>query len=113
MPTVAALGRAMPFVRHELGKHLRLRRIPDLHVRLDDTAERGTRVLQLLNELEDGAVPDAPCRSWNPCPRRSRGSRTRATSPTSRRPPSSRSSRGDERRTYQSPGPAGKAPKRR
>jgi ribosome-binding factor A len=56
--TVAALGRAMPFVRHELGTRLRLKRIPDLHVRLDDTAERGTRVLQLLNELEDGAVPD-------------------------------------------------------
>jgi ribosome-binding factor A len=52
--TIAALGRAMPFVRHELGKSLRIRRIPDLHVILDDTAERGTRVLQLLNELEAG-----------------------------------------------------------
>jgi ribosome-binding factor A len=56
--TVAALGRAMPFVRHELGTRLRLKRIPDLHVRLDDTAERGTRVLQLLNELEAGTAPD-------------------------------------------------------
>jgi len=55
--TVAALGRAMPFVRHELGTRLRLRRIPDLHVRLDYTAERGTRVLQLLNELEAGISP--------------------------------------------------------
>ena len=52
--TIAALGRAMPFVRHELGKTLRIKRIPDLHVHLDDTAERGTRVLQLLNELEAG-----------------------------------------------------------
>jgi ribosome-binding factor A len=50
--TIAALGRAMPFVRRELGRRLRLRRIPDLHVRLDDTAERGTRVLQLLHDLE-------------------------------------------------------------
>jgi ribosome-binding factor A len=56
--TIAALGRAMPFVRHELGKTLRIRRIPDLHVQLDDTAERGTRVLQLLNEIEAGAAPD-------------------------------------------------------
>ena len=56
--TIAALGRAMPFVRHELGKSLRIRRIPDLHVHLDDTAERGTRVLQLLNELEAGASVD-------------------------------------------------------
>lgn len=58
--TVAALGRAMVFVRRELGTRLRLRRIPDLHVRLDDTAERGTRVLQLLHELEEGHVPDEP-----------------------------------------------------
>jgi ribosome-binding factor A len=56
--TIAALGRAMPFVRHELGKMLRLRRIPDLHVELDDTAERGTRVLHLLDELGGGAVSE-------------------------------------------------------
>ncbi len=53
-----ALGRAMPFIRHELGTRLRIKRIPELHVELDDTAERGTRVLQLLSELEAGHVPD-------------------------------------------------------
>jgi len=52
--TISALGRAMPFVRHELGRTLRIKRIPDLHVQLDDTAERGTRVLHLLHELEAG-----------------------------------------------------------
>lgn len=57
--TVAALRRAMPFVRHELGTRLRLKRIPDLHVQLDDTAERGTRILQLLTELERGGEPEA------------------------------------------------------
>jgi ribosome-binding factor A len=57
--TVAALRRAMPFVRHELGTRLRIKRIPDLHVHLDDTAERGTRVLQLLSELEAGVTPDS------------------------------------------------------
>ena len=56
--TVAALRRAMPFIRHELGTRLRIRRIPDLHVHVDDTAERGTRVLRLLSELEAGATPD-------------------------------------------------------
>ena len=55
--TIAALRRAMPFVRHELGKALRIKRIPDLHVQLDDTAERGTRVLQILNELGAGTEP--------------------------------------------------------
>jgi ribosome-binding factor A len=55
--TAAALARAMPFVRRQLGTRLRLRRIPELHVHLDDTAQRGTRVLQLLAELEAGATP--------------------------------------------------------
>jgi ribosome-binding factor A len=53
-----ALGRAMPFVRHELGKRLRLQRIPEFHLELDETLERGTRVLRLLDELEAGHNPD-------------------------------------------------------
>jgi ribosome-binding factor A len=55
--SVRALGRAMPFVRHRLGS-LRLKRIPELHVREDDSAERGTRVLHILDELEHGEAPD-------------------------------------------------------
>ena len=68
--TLAAMGRAMPFVRHELGKRLRLKRIPEFHLELDDTVERGTRVLQLLNELEAGHVPDdvAPAGESLPTP---------------------------------------------
>ncbi len=57
--TLRALDSAMPFIRHELGRRLRIRRIPELHVRLDDSAERGTRVLHLLSELEAGVEPDA------------------------------------------------------
>jgi ribosome-binding factor A len=55
---VKALAHAMPFVRHELGVRLRIKRIPELHVHLDDTMERGTRVLRLLTELEAGTDPD-------------------------------------------------------
>jgi ribosome-binding factor A len=55
---VAALAHAMPFIRHELGVRLRIKRIPELHVRLDDTSERGTRILRLINELEEGANVD-------------------------------------------------------
>ncbi len=59
--TIKALERAMPFVRHELGGRIRLRRIPELQIRADDTSQRGTRVLQLLAELEAGGMPvDAP-----------------------------------------------------
>lgn len=56
--TLGALGRAMPYVRHELGKRLRLKRIPEFHLELDETVERGTRVLRLLDELEAGHVPE-------------------------------------------------------
>lgn len=68
--TIAALRRAMPFVRHELGRTLRIKRIPDLHVQLDDTAERGTRVLRLLSEIEAGEAPadDLPLGETLPTP---------------------------------------------
>lgn len=56
--TIAALNRVMVFVRRELGTRLRLKRIPEFHVLLDDTAERGTRLLHLLHELEEGHVPE-------------------------------------------------------
>ena len=57
--SVRALQASMGFVRHELGKRLRIKRIPDLHIRLDDSMERGTRVLHLLNNLQAGADPEA------------------------------------------------------
>ena len=56
--TLAALRRAMPFVRHGLGSKIRLRRIPELDVRLDDSVERGTRILKIIDELEAGRNPD-------------------------------------------------------
>ena len=52
--TLRALEHAMPFVRRELGARIRIRRIPELLVRADESAQRGTRVLQLLAELEAG-----------------------------------------------------------
>jgi len=57
--TIEALQRAMPFIRHELGKRLRIRRIPQFSVRLDESIERGSRVIQILNELEAGLDPAA------------------------------------------------------
>ena len=70
--SVRALGRAMPFVRHRLGA-LRLKRIPELHVREDDTAERGTRVLRILDEIEHGetieeVAPEIPTSLPEPAP---------------------------------------------
>lgn len=54
-----ALGRAMPFVRGRLGK-LRIKRIPDLHLRHDDAAERGTRLLKILDDLKSGETGEVP-----------------------------------------------------
>ena len=95
--TVAALQRAMPFVRHELGRALRIKRIPDLHVYLDETAERGTRVLQLLNELGEGSAHegDLPLGETLPTPvarrasrrRRARGAAVRGDPAEAARPP--------------------------
>ena len=70
--TIAAMGRKMPYVRHELGKRLRLKRIPEFHLELDETVERGTRILHLLDELEAGHAPDAdlPEGETLPTPRR-------------------------------------------
>ncbi len=69
--TLAAMGHAMPFVRHELGKRLRLKRIPEFHLELDDSVERGTRILHLLDELEAGRAPDddAPVAETLPTPK--------------------------------------------
>jgi ribosome-binding factor A len=88
--TVKALQHALPFVRHELGSRIRIRRIPELQLRVDDTVQRGTRVLQLLAELEAGAivtevpppvetlptpVPHIPVPEAAPRRRRARGAR--------------------------------------
>ena len=56
--TLRALEHAMPFVRRELGRRLRIRRIPEFSVRMDESIERGSRVLHLIDELESGAMPD-------------------------------------------------------
>lgn len=66
--SMRALGRAMPFVRGRLGR-LRLRRIPELHLREDDSAIKGTRVLRLLDEIEGGGMPsEAPSSETLPTP---------------------------------------------
>lgn len=54
-----ALAHAMPFVRGRLGR-LRLRRIPDLHVKEDDSAERSTRVMAILDDLQKGGEGEVP-----------------------------------------------------
>lgn len=56
---LTALEHTMVFIRRELGTRLRLKRIPDLHVRLDESIERGTRILTLIDAIETGVDPGA------------------------------------------------------
>jgi ribosome-binding factor A len=56
--TIRALESSMSYIRRELGPKLHLKRIPMLHVKLDDSIERGSRVLHLIQELEAGRTPD-------------------------------------------------------
>ena len=51
--SLASLGRAAGFFRHELGTSLSLRYLPELNFRLDDSLERGLRIDQLLDSLHD------------------------------------------------------------
>ena len=56
--TARALGRAMPFLRRQLGSRLRLKRVPLLEFFFDESVERGDRIERILNELSaerDGA----------------------------------------------------------
>ncbi len=84
--TLRALQRAMPFVRRRLGV-LRLKRIPELQVKHDDTAERGTRVLQIISELEEGVIPeDREERETLPTPNVSGADEGAVSSPERERP---------------------------
>ena len=49
--TARALGRAMPFLRRQLGSRLRLKRVPLLEFFFDESVERGDRIERILNEL--------------------------------------------------------------
>ncbi|MBE9051820.1 30S ribosome-binding factor RbfA [Nostocales cyanobacterium LEGE 11386] len=50
--TMAGLRSATGFVRSELGARVRLRRTPEVMFIEDDSLERGTKVLTLLNQLQ-------------------------------------------------------------
>jgi ribosome-binding factor A len=49
---MAALRHAAGYIRHEMAVRLKLRQMPELSFRLDRSIEEGTRVLELLREIE-------------------------------------------------------------
>ncbi|HUV52167.1 MAG TPA: 30S ribosome-binding factor RbfA [Dehalococcoidia bacterium] len=52
------LAAAAGFLRRELGERLTLRYTPDLIFQLDDSIERGSKLLQLINEVAPGESPE-------------------------------------------------------
>ena len=55
--TLSVLAAASGFFRKELGRRLRLRRIPELSFQWDDSIERGAHLLQLLDQLTADSTP--------------------------------------------------------
>ncbi|HID86496.1 MAG TPA: 30S ribosome-binding factor RbfA [Anaerolineae bacterium] len=49
---LAGLQHAAGFLRHELRARLSLRRVPELTFVLDESIERGQRILELLHQIE-------------------------------------------------------------
>jgi ribosome-binding factor A len=47
-----ALERATPFLRRQLGRRLRLRRIPELQFFFDESIERQDRIERILQEIQ-------------------------------------------------------------
>jgi len=55
---LSGLLAASGFFRNKLAKHLRLRRVPELSFHWDDSIERGTHLLQLIDEVSSDSTPD-------------------------------------------------------
>ena len=54
--TARALERAAPFLRRQIGKRLRLKRVPELRFLHDDSIAGQDRIERLLNELQTDAA---------------------------------------------------------
>ncbi|HBC93231.1 MAG TPA: 30S ribosome-binding factor RbfA [Pelotomaculum sp.] len=48
-----ALQKAHGFIRGELAKRIRLRYMPEITFKLDESIERGSRLIALMNEVKD------------------------------------------------------------
>ncbi|MES9869138.1 MAG: 30S ribosome-binding factor RbfA [Sedimenticola sp.] len=58
--TEKALNESAPFLRHELGRRMRMRTIPALHFTYDESIERGARLSSLIEQAveEDSQHPE-------------------------------------------------------
>ncbi|TCL55861.1 ribosome-binding factor A [Hydrogenispora ethanolica] len=54
------LESAKGFIRTELGKRIRLRHTPEVHIIADDSIERGSRIIELIEELKRSEKGEKP-----------------------------------------------------
>ena len=54
--TSKALERHVGQIRHEVGKRIRLRKTPTLLFIMDDSMERGAKMMDLINKIERGEI---------------------------------------------------------
>lgn len=50
--TIKGLESASPFIRSELGRRMRLRFVPELLFRFDDTVERGAHMMEIFESIK-------------------------------------------------------------
>jgi ribosome-binding factor A len=55
---LSGLVAASGFLRNQLAKRLRLRRIPELSFHWDDSIERGAHLLELIDEVSADSTPE-------------------------------------------------------
>jgi ribosome-binding factor A len=51
--TIDGLQNAQGYIRSELGKRIRLRHTPEITFKLDESIERGSRLLALMEKMKD------------------------------------------------------------
>ena|SRR5919199_855049 len=52
--TIKALKHATGFLRHELAERITIRYMPELVFKLDTSIEQGSRILEMIRQLENG-----------------------------------------------------------
>jgi len=60
--TMAGLESAMGYIRRELGQRLQMRYTPDITFKLDESIERGSRIMKLLGEVTKDVPYGKPAR---------------------------------------------------
>jgi len=54
--TMEAIEDSTPYIRKEVGRRIRLRHVPELEFRMDDSLERGSRITNLIDKISKGEL---------------------------------------------------------